>query len=348
MTRPPLVLLLVALGWAMFMCASAGVVFAHLTNALTVPAAWAANWRLAWVQILQTPAFCWTVTESLNKEDGDIFKKSLYKALPLLILSGVCLGLHFTAWVVSLQETSLTHSLLWVSMGPILLNATAWFLFIIGSSSLQPSPLETAGAVLGVFGSLVMLRDVGDSRGDVDANAIEPSWQGDMMALAGAAAVSLYLVIGRHLREWMPTWIYSFVVVGAAYLTTLILAVCQDPKFAGSWVLGFLHTPYVWYAIYLGLGPGLGGHTLVNGLLKYISPLLVSTAMLSEPILGSLLGYFLGFQETPGLWTWLGGALLMVGLVLVVVGSVSPQPAPVDEEVPLVASHNNGELSVDQ
>ena len=65
-----------------------------------------------------------------------------------------------------------------------------------------------------------------------------------------------------------------------------------------------------------------------------MSPLIISTAMLSEPILGSILGYYLGLQPLPGLYTRVGvhlktlrnlhfqhgGGALLIGLVLVVVG----------------------------
>ena len=59
---------------------------------------------------------------------------------------------------------------------------------------------------------------------------------------------------------------------------------------------------------------------MLNTLLKYLSPLIISTAMLSEPILGSILGYYLGLQPLPGAYTWIGGGALIIGLILVVVG----------------------------
>ena len=59
---------------------------------------------------------------------------------------------------------------------------------------------------------------------------------------------------------------------------------------------------------------------MINGLLKYISPLTVSTALLLEPVLGSILGYFFGMQDLPSLWTCVGGLILLIGLVLVVSG----------------------------
>ena len=40
---------------------------------------------------------------------------------------------------------------------------------------------------------------------------------------------------------------------------------------------------------YLAVGPGLVGHTGMNGVLRHISPLVVSISLTLEPLFGSLL-----------------------------------------------------------
>jgi drug/metabolite transporter (DMT)-like permease len=85
-------------------------------------------------------------------------------------------------------------------------------------------------------------------------------------------------------------------------------------------VFGFLSKDYFVYVLYLGIGPGIFGHTMLSTLLKYISPLIVSTAMLGEPITGSIIGHIFGLQPMPELYTWIGGGVLLLGLVLVVTG----------------------------
>lgn len=78
--------------------------------------------------------------------------------------------------------------------------------------------------------------------------------------------------------------------------------------------------PYLWYAFYLGAGPGIAGHTLLNYLVKFVSPLTISTAMLSEPLFGSCMGYLAGIQPIPGIYTWLGGLVLIFGLFAILYG----------------------------
>jgi drug/metabolite transporter (DMT)-like permease len=46
----------------------------------------------------------------------------------LLTASGTCLALHFGLWVYSLENTSLTHSLLLVCSTPVLLALGTWAL----------------------------------------------------------------------------------------------------------------------------------------------------------------------------------------------------------------------------
>jgi drug/metabolite transporter (DMT)-like permease len=344
---PPMWLVYMGLFFAMCTCSSAAVVFTHLTDQMGVPPALCASWRLAWVDLIQFLPFILTLRKvrrqdrerelvqhwelegiALREEDPKDeptevqlnleapLLPRIFGALPLIILSGSCLGVHFSSWTYSLRETSLTHSLLWVSMGPIIINGGSWIAYLLGYNTRSPSFIESGGTLIGLSGALIMLLDV---RGGI-SEAGAPSLVGDLVALFGAAAVSVYLVVGRHLRAWMPLWIYAFGVVGIAYATCLVLAFGFGELDAGFSIYGMFQHPYVWYALYLGAGPGIAGHTLLNYLVKYVSPLTIATAMLSEPLFGSYLGYLAGMQPIPGLYTWLGGVVLLVGLFAILYG----------------------------
>jgi len=149
----------------------------------------------------------------------------------------------------------------------------------------------------------------------------DPTLAGDLVAFLGALAMAIYLVIGRRIRAWCPVWMYVFPVVGMSVVTTvsatLLFEAATVTGLTTTSVFGFLSPKYIWYSIYLGGGAGVGGHTLINTLLKYISPVVIATALLMEPLVGCLIGSVLGVQELPGIWTWVGGVVLMVGLLLV-------------------------------
>ena len=244
-------------------------------------------------------------------------------------------------------------------MGPIVLNFSSWVLFIISTSITvfstagcggccsfssivsmgqfhKPSWLETLGAILGIGGAVIMLLDTvnvtntettDDEMNHHNNNGSHPpSVHGDVAAFTGAVAVCIYLVIGKKLRSWLPIWLYMFPVIGFASLTCLTYALLDNYNettwigMTNASVFGLFALPYLPYVLYLGIGPGIFGHTMLSALLKYISPLIVSTAMLSEPIMGSIIGHLFGMQPMPQMYTWIGGMVLMVGLVLVVVG----------------------------
>ena len=68
---------------------------------------------------------------------------------------------------------------------------------------------------------------------------------------------------------------------------------------------------------YLALGPGLVGHTGINGILKWFPPLLISVCLVMEPLIGSLIGYFLVSTDIPVWGTLIGGGLLIIGTLMV-------------------------------
>ena len=107
----------------------------------------------------------------------------------------MALAVHFGAWVWSLDLTSLTHSLLFVTAHPLVI-VLGLMIFVR-----KPNKLESSGAIIGFIGACVTLLDV-SSDGSV-------SILGDMLAFAGAIAVVGYIVVGRILRPWMPLFLYA-------------------------------------------------------------------------------------------------------------------------------------------
>ena len=71
-------------------------------------------------------------------------------AAPLLAAGGASLAVHFGTWVYSLQATSVTHSLLFVSATPL-------FLALLSLALREPiSRGELAGVALGTAGCVLL------------------------------------------------------------------------------------------------------------------------------------------------------------------------------------------------
>jgi len=217
----------------------------------------------------------------------------------LLIASGVFLALHFATWIASLSYTTIASSVLLVNTAP---------LFAIGLSRaflheraprvvLVALPVALAGATLIALG---------DYTGDPG------SLRGNLLAVAGAATVAAYQVIGRGLRHALPLEAYVLGVWATAAAVLAALAAA-----AGVALHGF--PPRTWLAfLALALVPTIGGHGLVNKSLRSLPAPTVGLFLLGEPLGASILA-FLMFGETPGPWTLVGGAFVLAALVLVVV-----------------------------
>jgi drug/metabolite transporter (DMT)-like permease len=336
------------------MCSSAGTVFLLMSE---VPPFLRASWRLYAQTIVQIVPFVCEYRKLANKQGDDTIAKWRQHFLWML-LSGFFLGLHFASWVWSLEHTSLAHSLLWVTMYPIVLNSGHWVCFLVSQYLYlkwkeffeKPTWLETAGSIVGIGGAIVMLADVTVAS---SPNEKSPTIAGDMAAFMGALTMCVYLLVGRWMRKWCPIWLYMTPVAFFAALTcTVASALFEGMSWGGlgatSW-FGFLSPLYILFAFYLGGGAGVGGHTLLNYLLTFLSTLVVSTSLLLEPLVGSLLGACFGLQSLPGLYTILGTPVLFAGLGMIIAGEQRRVTARkvTEQEAMSVAKKNDVEIEIE-
>jgi drug/metabolite transporter (DMT)-like permease len=161
------------------------------------------------------------------------------------------------------------------------------------------------------------------------SNDAEVTLLGDLAAFAGAIAIVGYLSAGRELRSWMPLFIYAFpVTLIAGIFLTLSSMMLEGTGFDEiSSMSTFGWTDLVWLpaVAYLALGPGLIGHTGINGVLKWLPPIVISVSVLIEPILGTFIGILIGTADYPDYWTLIGGSIIMIGLYLVITAEESEQ-----------------------
>ena len=69
----------------------------------------------------------------------------------------------------------------------------------------------------------------------------------------------------------------------------------------------------------LALGAGLLGHTGLNASLRWMPPIVVSVGLLFEPILGTAIGYVILGELEIGIWTPIGGAMMIIGASILTV-----------------------------
>lgn len=309
---------------AVFGVSSAGALFQQVDE---VPPLLRASWRLQLTTLVLAPfaLIQWRNTGSEVK--SQMFQRN---TILWLIGGGLALALHFGSWVASLDKTSLTHSLLFVTAHPLIIIVGMLVIarFMLGQR--KPSKKEIIGACIGFCGAVIALLDQGHQQGDHTVTL----W-GDFLAFMGAVFVVGYLVSGRVLRKWMPIFIYAFIVtlIGAVILIPASWAI--ESEFSKYGVFGWTESEFFSWFLALALIAGILGHTGLNTCLRYTSPLVISTSVTMEPILGSIIGFLIFDEGLPGFWTWIGGPILVLGILLVVMGA--PQSNTNNEALEAVA-----------
>lgn len=114
-----------------------------------------------------------------------------------------------------------------------------------------------------------------------------------------------------------PVFVYSAPATAlAASMLSLAGFALEDRTIIGphhhgvfGWATSKHYAPIV---VYLGAVPGVVGHQGFNTVLKYMTPLMVSLAVQFEPVVGPLIGWATGVAAAPGIFTWIGGVIVMV------------------------------------
>ena len=292
---PPLVWGLLAAG--VVGVSSAGAILSHVDS---VPPLMRASWRLQITVLMLLPFAIWQYRQMEITEKRKLTEK---KTVLILAGSGIALAAHFGTWVTSLDHTSLAHSLLFVTSHPIII--------VIGTAIFvrKPHSLETAGALVGLVGAGITLLDAKDS-GDVTL------W-GDFLAFAGAITVVGYIVAGRILREWMPVFVYAVPVTLLGGILLIPFSILMGESTSA---VGWVESDLLGWFILLAFLAGIVGHTGLNACLRWLRPLTVSFAVTLEPIIGAFIGWFFFDEDIPQKWTWLGGLILIFGIMLVIKG----------------------------
>ena len=296
MTRtPPLVWGLLAV--SVLGVSSAGAILSHLDS---IPPLMRGSWRLQITVLLLLPFAIW---QYRNMEIVEKKKLTEKRTILILLGSGVALAAHFGTWITSLDHTSLAHSLLFVTSHPIII--------VIGTAIFvrKPRKLETIGALVGLIGASITLLDAKNS-GDVTL------W-GDFLAFAGAITVVGYIVAGRILREWMPVFVYAVPVTLLAGLLLIPVSILMGESTSA---LGWINSDLIGWFILLAFLAGIVGHTGLNACLRWLPPLTISFAVTLEPIIGAFIGWLFFSEAIPQKWTWLGGLILIIGIMLVIKG----------------------------
>lgn len=229
-----------------------------------------------------------------------------YHATPVIVLQ-VAVDISFT---IALVYTSAANTLLFVSLNPMWAALFGYFFLK------EKLPLRTIAALVSAIVSVALIF-VPEIAGEAAHGRNSNSTMGDCLALATGFMLAMYITFIRHAGSKRPEANMTFFSVGASALAAAVSAAVAGPSvwpraagfdaarplwqffcvvFADSFCLTCLF-------VALNLGPAL------------ISGPEVGLIMLLEVILGPF-WVFVAYGVVPGLWTFIGGSLLLSTLAL--------------------------------
>ncbi len=262
---------LIAISWAAVLFRLAGV-----------PGGEAAWWRL-----LVGVAFTYIACSLAGCQGG--------RWLPVSLLAGASLALHFVSWFESLRLVSVAVSTSVVVTYPVFV---LWFERAFESIAL------TLPRVAGVTAALAGVALMAEPWKGAEASAA-----GVGLALLGSFAGAVYFYSGRIARKRGAdtlSYTLSAYTTALAVVTVYLVAEGRNPLSVPPESLPYL--------VALGIVPMIAGHTFINYALKYYHASLVTTLTLLEPFGASILALIILGEEPP--------RYALPGAVLAVLGSM--------------------------
>jgi len=222
-------------------------------------------------------------------------KISLKEALIFLPL-GALLSLHFTLWIYSLKFTTVASSTVLVTTNPIFVPI---FSYLFYKRRIKKELI--IGIAIAISGSIFIALS---SRSSGTSHML-----GNILALLGAIGVSLYLTLGKEVRNKYDLIPYIFFTYSFSAIILILIGIITRQKFFGY----DMHTYLMFFLV--AFIPQILGHTAYNYSLKFLDPSFIAVTILGEPVIATIGAYFI-LKETPSTLEIIGACLILIGIYI--------------------------------
>lgn len=241
--------------------------------------------------------------------------KVTMKLVSQTILSGVSFAVFAGSFLLAISMTSVGDAYLFNNTHSIIMVFSR---MVFG---IYVSHMEASGAILGLFGGVLC------SLSPTATADSDSAWIGNIVAFLGAVSGVVYLTCAKKLRAQMDLFVFmwSQMVVACLFMLIYILSfesfsISMDRNIG---LFGWMNPtsdrlPITLYVVLVGNMIGSMGFI---GVLKYFDPIVVSVAMLMQPVVASTLGVVLGLSAFPNLLTCIGSGVVLFGTLLVILSS---------------------------
>ena len=232
-----------------------------------------------------------------NRQQLSGFPKAAWVAMAG---AGVFFGLDLAAWHIGIGMTRLGNVTLFGNSGSLLL--VAWGLIVLRRLPRRNEALAFAAAIAGSAILLGRSLQVGTD-----------TLRGDLFCLLAGFFYTFYILLLQGAREKLGSWSLLFWSSAAGAPVLLAIAIAMGEQIV----------PTNWAPlIVLSLLSQVIGQGLLVYSLRHFSPLIIGLALLTQPAIAVLAGWF-AFGETFG---WIDGlGMVMVAAALVIAQARTPK-----------------------
>ncbi len=226
----------------------------------------------------------------------------------LAVAAGALFGVNIT-----LMATSLTHISIMINQA-LIATIPIWVaVFEVTLLKGQLSRAIWSGIIVALGGGLaVAFASAGAPAISEDGNP----GLGVLLAAISACSAALYITIGRKVRSSTSFIPYIWLVYTAGAAVTLLIIAFTRVSLVGYDIRGYL------WVLLLAILAQIIGHGVLNFVLKYVSPTVITVTAQVMPVLAAFWAFVI-FSEIPTSWQVLGSALLLLGVTIVLRGQNS-------------------------
>ncbi len=240
------------------------------------------------------------LTPFILRQDNKQLKSLDGRSWGLITLSGLVFVINLLMLFIALEYTSVLVTSVMRRTSPLwVISLEIFFLSAIFTRRVWLGLLLTIiGSALVGFGS--------SSAIEAGSNPI----LGMGLALIGSISIGLYLLIGRAVRDKLPSLTYSWLIFIIAGVLSFVAMLITNVPFSGYTTAG-----YFW-VILVTISSQFLGHIPINIGLRYF-PATYMSIIMQLGVVGSAILALLFFNEIPSNMQIIGSIIIMLGVSLV-------------------------------
>lgn len=273
--------------------------------------------KTLWRQLCTALVLSPLALKSLYYEGIPDLSRTQWMMLPL---AGAAYAYMCLAFVVALDMTTMANAFVLSNMTSLVLILGR---FVVGLPVLKA---EGIGALLGFTGAAVCANDAAKSMsGLIDGGGSSTAMMGNAVALSASFGTAAYLLFAKSLRSSLDIFVFMFAVMSLGSVCLVLYMLIDGEAFTWDMdrdigLFGWLNPDFdrMPLELYMSVICNCVGTTGYIAVLKYFDPVVPSSVMLMEPVVGSLLGVLAGTSTLPGSQTWFGDLIVAAGTFLVI------------------------------